>query len=498
MIGLIVLLISTFIGAFIYSNRQTNQHLLLQSNLLDLQNRLSMLHSHTHEYRLWGYTRIDLQWRSHYAAIVSSWKAMGKRPVGELPVRWSEVAEELDRLPGVFDKLVEEVHRPQQGAINLAGIHFRQLLVKINNAKSELGLLIQENARQMRESHRLFNRVMVGAIVILLVMLTLLKWGSHRQQLQLRDLLSWTTEQIHNGKLKAQAPQMHDKELGRLAHRIGQMVTRFNSTLVSRDELAEEVERRKSAEIKMKELLVEMRRSNDELSQFAYATSHDLQEPLRVITGYIQLIERRYGKQLDDKGKLFINMTVDASARMQLLIQDLLQYSRLTTRAEPFQRVAISPLVQEVLADLSVSIEEKQARIEVGELPELVVDRAQMRQLLQNLLTNALKFIRPGVVPRVWVRAQHLSPHNNKEPAWCLSVEDNGIGIEPQYFERIFQIFQRLHTRDAYPGSGIGLALCQKIVHRHDGYIEVHSQPDEGARFEVYLPQLQESEAKSA
>jgi signal transduction histidine kinase len=496
LIGLIILFIGTFIGAFAYSNDRSNRHLLLQSKLLDLQSHMSVLHSLTFEYHLWGYTRIDHQWHALHVSIVSDWKALSGSSLGRVSTSWSLIAEELDRMKQVFGKLVKEEHRPQQGVIKLADIYFRQVLVKINNAKSELDLLVLENARQMRESQRLFNRVMAGVIVILLAMLSLLKWNAHHLQLQLRDLMSWATAQINYGKLEVQAPQIRNEELGHFAQRIGLMVTRFNSTLVSRNELAEEVNQRKRVEAKMKKLLLEMQRSNEELTQFAYVASHDLQEPLRVISGYIQLIERRYTEQLDDKGKLFINMAVEATERMQQLIQDLLEYSRITTRAEPFQRVAMRPLVQEVITDLSLTIRETQAKIDVDELPELVVDRTQMRQLLQNLLTNAIKFSQPGVTPRVRVRSQQLSPKNSKEPAWRLSVEDNGIGIEPQYFERIFEIFQRLHTRDAYPGSGIGLALCRKIVQRHEGYIEIHSQLNKGTRFEVYLPRLQESEVE--
>jgi signal transduction histidine kinase len=498
LIGLIILFTGTFVGAFVYSNERSNRHLLLQSKLLDLQSRMSVLQSLTFEYHLWGYIRIDHQWHSSHALIVSNWKTLSDSSLARGATGWSLIAEELERMTQVFDKLVKEEHRPQQGVINLADIYFRQVLVKINNAKSELGMLILANAKQMRESQRLFNRVMAGMIVILLAMLALLKWNTHHQQLQLKDLMSWATDQINYGKLEAQAPQIRNEELGRFAQRISLMVARFNSTLVSRDELAEEVKQRKRVEARMKKLLVEMQRSNEELTQFAYVASHDLQEPLRVISGYIQLIERRYTEQLDEKGKLFISMAVEATGRMQQLIQDLLQYSRITTRAEPFQRVAIMPLIQEVIADLSLTIRETQAKIEVNELPELVADRTQMRQLLQNLLTNALKFSRPGVAPRVRVMSRKLSPNNSKEPAWCLSVEDNGIGIEPQYFERIFEIFQRLHTRDAYPGSGIGLALCRKIVHRHEGYMEIHSQPNKGTRFEVYLPRLQESEVEYA
>ncbi len=222
-------------------------------------------------------------------------------------------------------------------------------------------------------------------------------------------------------------------------------------------------------------------RSNDELQQFAYVASHDLQEPLRMISSYLQLLERRYREQLDSEAQEFIHYAVDGAARMQTLIRALLEYSRVSTRGQPFGAVDLETVLDEAIANLKLAIADAQAVITHDPLPTLRGDASQLMQLLQNLISNALKF-RAERPPHIHVGVSKSDPH------WTIWVRDNGIGIEPEYRDRIFLIFQRLHTRTEYPGTGIGLALCKKIVERHGGQIWLESQPGEGSTFFLTLP----------
>jgi PAS domain S-box-containing protein len=229
--------------------------------------------------------------------------------------------------------------------------------------------------------------------------------------------------------------------------------------------------------IKTQELL----RSNAELEQFAYVASHDLQTPLRAISGYLNLLTKRYDGKLDADADRFIHRTHANVLRMQRLINDLLTYSRLTTRARPFQPTDCNQVVNEVLEMLQPVIEESGGRVTHEPLPTIPADSGQLLQLFQNLIGNAIKF-RDHRPPEVHVDAQRI------DKGWLFSVRDNGIGMDPQYGERIFLIFQRLHTMDQYPGTGIGLAICKKIVERHGGQIWVESKAGEGATFKFLLP----------
>jgi PAS domain S-box-containing protein len=241
----------------------------------------------------------------------------------------------------------------------------------------------------------------------------------------------------------------------------------------------------------------ELARSNAELEQFAYVASHDLQEPLRMVTSYIQLLERRYKGKLDDNADEFISYAVDGATRMQTLIQALLSYARVSSRGQPFATVNCNLVLQDVLANLQVAVSESAAIITSDPLPEVTGDRTQLTQLFQNLIANALKFCR-DTPPAIHLSVLPVDPSNAHQSsttdlasapsAWQFALTDNGIGIEPQYLDRIFVIFQRLHSRSTYSGTGIGLAICKKIVERHGGQIWVESQPGRGSTFYFIIP----------
>ncbi|HYX16133.1 MAG TPA: GAF domain-containing protein [Nostoc sp.] len=239
----------------------------------------------------------------------------------------------------------------------------------------------------------------------------------------------------------------------------------------------------------------ELARSNAELEQFAYVASHDLQEPLRMVTSYLQLLERRYKNQLDTNADQFINYAVDGARRMQTLINDLLNYSRVSSRGQPFTRVNCSIVLEQAIANLQIAIADSQAIVTHEPLPEVMADATQLIQVFQNLIGNAIKFCQ-NQQPRIHigVTKTHANPDGESlnviqsVDEWLFSVCDNGIGLESQYAERIFIIFQRLHGRDKYPGTGIGLAICKKIIERHGGQIWVESTLGQGSTFYLTIP----------
>jgi PAS domain S-box-containing protein len=239
---------------------------------------------------------------------------------------------------------------------------------------------------------------------------------------------------------------------------------------------------RKNAEIELARQAEKLLESNRELEQFAYVASHDLQEPLRMVTSYLQLLQRRYAGQLDEKADRFIEYAVDGSARMKRLINDLLAYSRVGTRTTPFEAVNLGAALKMALRNLEFAIEDAGAVItRPDNLPVVQGDAGQLEQLFQNLLSNALKFS-SDAAPQVNIALDRQDDH------WVISISDNGIGIAPEHTERIFAIFQRLHSIDEYEGTGIGLAVCKKIVERHHGSIWVESTPGEGTTFFFSLP----------
>ena len=238
---------------------------------------------------------------------------------------------------------------------------------------------------------------------------------------------------------------------------------------------------RKKSDQQMLQLTEDLKRSNQELEQFAYVASHDLQEPLRAVTSYTQLLAQRYQGNLDEKADKYINYIVDGATRMQQLINDLLAYSRLGTQGKKFELADCNAAVQQSLRNLQIAIAEKKAAITCDAMPTVMADESQLVQLFQNLIANSIKFCRQDI-PLIDIAARR------RENEWLFYVRDNGIGIDPEYADRIFIIFGRLHGRREYPGTGIGLAMCKRIVERHGGRIWVESQEGKGATFCFTIP----------
>ena len=242
-----------------------------------------------------------------------------------------------------------------------------------------------------------------------------------------------------------------------------------------------DITERKAIERSLEKHVQELARSNAELRQFTYVASHDLQEPLRMISSYSQLISKRYKGRLDPDADEFIGFIVQSIANMKALLDDLLEYGRLGFRGRQFREDETKKALDQAIRNLKHSIQESGAVIEVGEMPVLYADHAQITQVFQNFISNAIKF-RRQTSPRIVIAAEILGNE------WRFSIKDNGIGIEDAYFEKIFEIFQRLHNRNTYPGTGIGLAICKKIIENHNGRIWVESVLDKGSTFYFTIP----------
>jgi PAS domain S-box-containing protein len=267
----------------------------------------------------------------------------------------------------------------------------------------------------------------------------------------------------------------------RIVHAKGEAIFDEKGTPVRLTGTVQDITERKQAEEILKSKLEELARSNAELEQFAYVSSHDLQEPLRMISSYLQLLQRRYQGKLDDKADKYIYFAVDGASRMQNLINDLLEFSRVATRARELEPTDCESVLNQVLSNLDLYIKENRATISLDPLPEVVADNTQLAQVFQNLVINGIKF-HSEEAPKIHISA------DKKVGEWVFSVRDNGIGIDPQYSEKIFEVFKRLHNKEKYTGTGIGLSICKKIIERHSGRIWVESELGKGSTFYFTLP----------
>jgi signal transduction histidine kinase len=287
---------------------------------------------------------------------------------------------------------------------------------------------------------------------------------------------------IGSGNLEFKVGTPMKDEIGQLSRSFDKMTSSLRETTASRDDLNREVVERKRAEETLRNTAEDLTRSNKDLEQFAYVASHDLQEPLRAVGGFVGLLKKQYRDKLDAQAAEYIDLAVEGAERMQTLIHDLLTFSRVGTKGGAFIAMNMKDAFDNALKNLQVAISETGSLVTCGrEMPTITADATQMTQLLQNLIANAIKF-HGARRPEIHVDSERTDKY------WVLRVRDNGIGIEKQYFDRIFLIFQRLHTRTQFKGTGIGLAVCKKIVERHGGMIWVESKPGEGSTFYFTIP----------
>jgi PAS domain S-box-containing protein len=435
-------------------------------------------------------------------------------PEEEMPARVERVSKLLngDSIKPVESRIIEK-----NGDVNWIYIHFA--LLKKGNAPSDILIICnditelkkaetaliesEEKFRQIAESiEEVFWIVDPKLSKIIYISPAYSKlWGRTCQNLY-DDPMSWI-DAIHPEdrdyaieRIWGKSDKIDNVTQGfeyRVIRPDGEIIWIWTQAFLIKDEsgeisritgVASDITKYKKVEEEIKTLLNELTRSNHELQQFAYVTSHDLQEPLRTIASFTQLMERRYKGKLDEDADEFMDYIVDASVRMKQMILDLLEYSRVGTKQEKYQSVHMESELNNVLANLNDLIERSHAEITHDPLPVVFGDKSQLLLLFQNLITNAIKFRKEDEPPRIHISAAR-DPEKNE---YVFSIEDNGIGIEKQYFDRIFTIFQRLHTRDEYQGTGIGLSIAKRIVERHVGRIWVESEFGGGSVFYFTIP----------
>ncbi len=309
-----------------------------------------------------------------------------------------------------------------------------------------------------------------------------LKWVMNEAQVDEADLRERYAELIrtHPAAYTSERPLRRDDGVIITIESTRRAVYLHDRWLIA--SVARDITQRKKSEEEIKRRMTELARSNEDLEQFAYITSHDLMEPLRMMSSYAQLLKRRYATQLDDDAREFIEFIIGGAQRMRLLIDALLVYSRAGRADAQMKVVSLDDALNDALANLSQAISDCLATVVRGPLPSVEADPIGMMQLFQNLVGNALKFRRESEQPHVRIATTDLGPY------WQITVEDNGIGIQPEYFDRVFAAFQRLHPRSTYEGAGIGLSICKKIVERHGGRIWIESQAPSGTCFHFTLP----------
>lgn len=329
------------------------------------------------------------------------------------------------------------------------------------------------------------NIVLEGVVVAFLITALVLAVSVRKAVTRPLDALAAACRRITSGDFGERIPQRGPRDIRGIASDVDDMrkriVEELNVSTAARARLARQTEA-------LDEQAVELRRSNAELEQFAYVASHDLQEPLRKVASFCQLLEKRYGDKLDERGTEYIGFAVDGAKRMQLLINDLLAFSRVGRLNAAHAEVDLNATLDTGVANLAAAIEETGAEIVRPDqpLPNIVGDPTLLAMLWQNLIGNAIKFRKPDTRPRIVIECERGT--GNHEGEWFFSVADNGIGIEEEFADKVFVLFQRLHGRDSYTGTGIGLAICRKIVEHHGGAIWIDTAYTDGTRFRFHLP----------
>jgi|GEM_PF-6524118 signal transduction histidine kinase len=298
------------------------------------------------------------------------------------------------------------------------------------------------------------------------------------------DKIIQATKDIGSGNFNIKSLKKGNNEISELAVNIEKMAVKLENTMVGKESLEKEVKERRKTEKQLKKTLTELRRSNQDLQQFAYVASHDLQEPLRMISSYTQLLSHMYKGKLDEKADKYIYYAVDGAQRMQRLIEDLLSFSRVNTHGGELKKTDLNKCYEYAFKNLEISIKESSAEISCESLPLVWGDETQLTLLLQNLISNAIKFCKERK-PEIKIKTER------NDNLWTVSVHDNGIGIEEKHLDRIFVIFQRLHSKSEYQGTGIGLAVCKQIVERHGGEIFCKSEPLDGSVFYFTIPAIE-------
>ncbi len=516
-IGISPLLVGIIIaGSLAWLDREVKRALAVSDVAADVLSGVVDLNTLTYEYLRTKHGRPAMQWDQKQKSLAALLAEQTDNP--------PDVQSELDQIRDKLDEAgrhfaqIEQLHaagaeaptpdKADQWEQRLAG----QLLMRTRGMVSNADHLNYLSHQQLNRTRSTANRLIMVLCVVLLLVVGVVAISLGQNITKAVERLKAGAERIAEGDLDHSVDLKSRDELGLLAQDFNRMAGRLKALYQA---LGTEVEQRRTAECDLKELNLtleqrvrqrtkelddaqrsllnmmqdieqaraklarnaeKLKRSNEDLEQFAYVASHDLQEPLRKVASFCELIKADYREQLDDKGRQYIDYAVDGAVRMKTLINDLLSLSRIGTRGRVLEPTDAGEACARAIDVLHDRIAESGAVVETGELPTVRADKMQLAQLFQNLIGNAIKY-RGDRTPQIRIDA------NQREGEWVFSVRDNGIGIDPKFADRVFVIFQRLHGRGEYEGTGIGLAICKKIVERMGGRIWVESQPGEGATF---------------
>ena len=500
-VALLLALAAVFLTATREMEQATNKAIIAA----DITNKFTELSVLTYEHHIYFEERAHVQWLKKYAAIGKQLTIQGplfaSAKEKELVARLNRAQHNLGFL---FEQYGPHPTPAQVETLSEQGKSFHnritaRLLQELSLATPAATTLHDLNHDQSLFLSKKIDQATVLVVGVIAVLLLLISFQVLRAFSVPIKVLHEAFARVGSGDLHCRIHSSAPDELGILARDFDRMAQRLEGNDHSLHRLNLELEERvaertrqlsssnaelqlsiaklRQAEEAQNKYALSLERSNKELEYFAYVASHDLQEPLRKIGSFTELFARKYKDQLDDKAGTYIGYIVDGAQRMQILINDLLSFSRVTTKGREFAAVDCNRLLARVRQDLDLAIQESGAQIKVQELPTVQGDELQLGQVFQNLIANAIKYREPNQTPEIAVEAATGGGE------WIFSVRDNGIGIEAQHFARIFQLFQRLHTREEYSGTGIGLALCQKIVERHEGRIWLESTPGQGSTF---------------
>ncbi len=385
---------------------------------------------------------------------------------------WGEAEPTFIELIPIGEKLSNEINSP-----NVSQEKINEILKEIDPINQKLTKLEDDFSYTLGEGSRWLENLILK--LLFLIALTV-EFSGLFLTLSVSIAISKginevvrVSNDVAKGDFSSRAKIFGKDEIGALANSFNSMLDDLNQKINERDLAEESLMRQKQS---LEEYAKRLEQSNKDLEQFAYVASHDLREPLRTISSYVQLIESRYKNKLDNEANEFIDFVVQGVGRMDLLITDLLTYSRITTQEDHHEWVDATKIVDTVISNLAENIKKNNAKIKVNTLPVIYANKQRMILVFQNLISNAVKFHR-DIQPVITISSKESDTN------WQFKIEDNGIGIDPKYSERIFTIFQRLHSRETYEGTGIGLTICKKIIEQHNGKIWVESEPNKGSAF---------------
>ncbi|MBI5418679.1 MAG: HAMP domain-containing protein [Deltaproteobacteria bacterium] len=464
MIGVISVFTAIGMGVILYAIRieildRSKKNALLDDIVIGIMD----LRALTYDYLLHPEERSRQQWYMKHASL-SNLFGRFDHLAAENREAANAILRNHNHLETLFSQLMENAGARSPVGKTSRDLLAGQMLTRSQAMISDAFRSIRRNRGALIAWQETYSKVFFSVAVLSVSLLAGVSFLLGRQIIRSLSKLQAGTDRIAGGDLDFRLIARERNEIGDLSRAFDRMAERLKAL---RDAL------RKN--------MAELESSNKDLEQFAYVASHDLQEPLRMVASYVKLLERRYKGKLDKDADEFIAFAVDGAERMQKMIDDLLTFSRVGTRGRTFGPTDAGAAMEQALENLQLFVKEKGASVTRDPLPVVLADGSQMVQLFQNLIGNAVKFHgnRPPCV--------HVSA-NKRDGEWVFSVRDNGIGIEPEYGDRIFRVFQRLHDRETYPGTGIGLAICRKIAERHGGRIWVESKAGEGSTFRFTIP----------